>query len=247
MVQKLQAHLPMLLHPDPKRVLVVGLGFGVTPGSCASYKGVDQVDCVEIFDGAVRAAPLFKDWNRDVVNQPKIHLVSGDGRYFLRHASAPYDVIASNLTGSDLPGSATCYTKEFFELAKSHLAPGGLFLAHAYGPDRYVTVKTLMSVFPHMLAFQAYHGTYYLIASMTPVRIDDKQIMRKLLSDPVAREDARKAGIFGPADVHHELLFDEKDALARTKELPDGLNTDDLPILEYRFHGRDLNIFYGHL
>lgn len=122
MVQKLQAHLPMLLHPNPKRVLIVGLGFGVTPGSCASYKNVESVDCVEIFDGVVRAAPLFMDWNRDVVNQPKIHLVSGDGRYFLRHVLVPYDVIASNLTGSDLPGSATCYTKEFFELAKAHLA-----------------------------------------------------------------------------------------------------------------------------
>ncbi|HVZ79465.1 MAG TPA: fused MFS/spermidine synthase [bacterium] len=247
LVQKLQGHLPMLLHPDPKRVLVVGLGFGVTPGSCAAYSCVDRVDCVEIFNGVVKAAPLFKGPNRDVVDQPKVHLVSGDGRYFLRHAPAPYDVIASNLTGSDLPGSATCYTKEFFELARAHLAPGGLFLVHAYGPDRYVIVKTLMSVFPHLMGFGAYHGTYYLVASMDLVRINDKRILKRLLSDPTAREDAHRAGIWGPADVHKDLLFDEKEAARRTAKLTDELNTDDLPILEYRFHGRDLNIFYGHL
>jgi len=245
-VQKLQAHIPLLLHPHPKKVLVIGMGFGVTAGSFATYPGLDPVECVEFFPGVIKAGPIFKDANLDVNQNPKVKLVSGDGRYFLRHAATDYDIITSNLTGSDLPGSASCYTKEYFELARGKLASDGLFLVHAYGRDKFTILKTLQAVFPDVVGFRAYKGTYYLIASFKPLQINPKQVENRLRADAEYRKDAGRAGIFGVKDLNHFLLFNNRDARRLADKEPGPLNTDDLPVLEYKFRGRDLNVFYGH-
>ncbi len=246
-VQKLQAHLPLLLHPAPKRVLVVGLGFGVTAGSFASDPGVETVECVEIFPAVIPSMSIFKESNRDILAQPKVRLIAGDGRYYLRHARQAYDIIASNLTGSDLPGSASCYTREYFQSACDHLAPGGLFLVHAYGPDRPITLKTLLSVFPHVSGFRAYTGTQYLVASLQPLSIDRKRIERRVASDKVFKADARRAGIWGYQDLERLTLFNTREAVRVANSTPGPLNTDDLPILEYRFKGRSPNVFLSKL
>lgn len=79
---KLRAHLAMLLHPRPKRVLVVGFGSGTTFGTVAERYDVD-VDCVEISPTVARAGRHFKLWNHDVLHHPRARLIIDDARSYV--------------------------------------------------------------------------------------------------------------------------------------------------------------------
>lgn len=246
-VQKLQAYLPLLLHPDPKRVLVVGCGFGVSAGSFAMDPRVESVECVELFPALLETMPFFSKENHDVVHQPKVRLIAADGRYYLRHAAARYDIIASNLTGSDLPGSASCYTREYFESAYRQLNPDGLLLVHVFGRDRTAILKTLRSVFPYVTGFKAYTFTQYLIASRQPLRFNPAKIKARLASNRGFREDCRRAGIWGAADLDKLIVFNNVEGKRMTEKETTPLNTDDLPVIEYRFREINQDVFLSKI
>jgi len=78
-VQRAQAQIPLLLHPNPKRVLVVGLGFGVTSGEFAQCGSLERVDTVELLSGVIAAAPLFAEYNYGVGNGGKSSIIAGTG------------------------------------------------------------------------------------------------------------------------------------------------------------------------
>jgi spermidine synthase len=246
-VQKLQAHIPLLLHPDPKKVLVIGAGFGVTAGSFASDKNVEKVECVEIFPALLDMMPLFGEANRNVAGDKKVKLIAGDGRYYMRHSTGKYDIIASNLTGSDLPGSASCYTKEYFEAARDKLGKGGIFLVHSFGPDSVVVLKTLMSVFPYVEIYRAYSHTRYMLATLEPIALQEQQVNIRIMSDSVFRRDLQKAGVWNYNDLKKMLIMDHAAAKREANVLQSPLNTDDLPVLEYRFKSRNQDMFVSRL
>jgi len=245
-VQRLQAWLPLLLHPHPRRVLVIGLGFGVTTGAFASSGVPESVETVELFRGAIDCASLFKDSNGDPGTMPRSVMVAGDGRYYLRHGGTGWDVIAANLTGPDLPGSAALYTREFFELARSKLNPGGLFLAHAYGPGRDVILRTVGRVFPHVTGWRGYRTSLYLIAGIEPAALDPVDFDRRLAEYPALREALRAGGLRRFRDVAALRVLDEA-AFRRLADRPDlPVNSDEFPVLEYRMTANARDLFHAH-
>jgi len=245
-VQKLQAQIPLLLHPDPKKVLVIGMGFGITTGSFAQYGGLESVETVELFEGVIKAAPLFNVHNKILSPVVRSQIIAGDGRYYLRHAPHNYDIIASNVTSPDLPGSSSCYTKEYFELVRSRLAPGGIFLVHVFGKERRTVYRTLAAVFPHVIGFKAYSRSHHLIASMEPVKPDRKAIAARLAKWPAFRNDARMAGITSPGTFLKMFTMTEADFRAEiSPSLP--VNTDSHPVLEYRFPDGGGDPFYSRM
>lgn len=81
-VHRMLSHLPMLMHPDPKKVLVVGFGMGSTPWGCTQHP-VDRVDVVELLRSEKKAASHFSDINHNVLDHPKLNFIEGDGRNYL--------------------------------------------------------------------------------------------------------------------------------------------------------------------
>ena len=246
-VQRAQAQIPLLLHPAPRRVLVVGLGFGVTSGEFAQCPLVERVDTVELLSGVIEAAPMFAQYNYGVRNDARSNIVEGDGRYFLRHAREPYDIITSNLVGADMPGSASCYTLEYFRLAKSRLAPGGLFLLHAFGGERSSIYRTLAEVFPHAMVFGAYTNSMYLVASMEPIRLYPRAIEAKLAADPAFRARAEANGLGSYAALRKRMLIRDADLGTFARKVNAPLNTDTEPVLEFSFHGHRHDIFRSYI
>ena len=245
-VQRLQAWLPLLLHPDPHRVLVVGLGFGVTTGAFAASGVPGSVETVELFRGVVECASLFRDSNGDPARLPRSTMIVGDGRYYLRHGGTGWDVITSNLTGPDLPGSAALYTREYFELARSKLNPGGIFVVHAYGPGEDVILRTVGAVFPHVTGWRGYRTSLYLIASMEPVALDRAAFDRKLAAYPALREALAAGGLRRFRDVAALRVLDEA-AFRRVADRPDlPVNSDEFPVLEYRMTANARDLFHAH-
>jgi spermidine synthase len=169
LTQKLLAHLPLLLHERPRQVLVIGLGSGVTAASAALH-GVERVDVVEISPEVVAASAQFLAQNHDVLHDPRVNLIVGDGRTHLMLSRTKYDVIISEPSNPWMAGVAALFTHEFFVAARDHLAPGGVMCqwAHTYDisdVDLRSIVATFHSVFPQGTLWLVGEGDVLLIAT----------------------------------------------------------------------------------
>jgi spermidine synthase len=133
LTQKALAHLPLLLHENPREICIIGLGSGVTLASALTH-GVERADVVEISTGVVRASQFFKKENRDALTDVRTHLIVGDGRSHLALTDRRYDVIISEPSNPWIAGVAALFTREFFTAARSRLAPHGIICqwAHTY-------------------------------------------------------------------------------------------------------------------
>jgi len=230
--QTLSGHLPMLLHPGAKRVLVIGLASGVTLGAVAAYP-VEEIDCVEIEPAMVKAAAFFAPWNRDVLKDKRVHLIVDDGRNYLLASKKKYDVIISVPSNPWIPGSAALFTEDFFKLAKSRLVPGGVFCqwmqAYELRLDEMRSVAAAAAaVFPELSLWNPVGGDLLLVSAEGKFPVDYPSFANRVNS--VAPELARVR------------IKDALDILARfvmggdsLKEFVKGArpNTDNRPLLEY--------------
>jgi spermidine synthase len=126
-VERMLGHLPALLHPAPKTVLVVGCGAGITAGSFLTHPSVERIVVCEI-EPLIPAgvAPLFAAENYDVVRDPRVQFVFDDARHFVATTRETFDVVTSDPIHPWVKGSAALYTAEYFELVKRRLNPGGV-------------------------------------------------------------------------------------------------------------------------
>lgn len=169
LTQKLVAHIPLLLHPNPKNVAVIGLGSGVTVGAALSHP-VERLEVVEISPEVVEASRFFEVENHKALEDPRTNLIIGDGRSHILLSRQKYDVIISEPSNPWIAGVAALFTKEFFEGAKAHLAPGGLICqwAHTYTisqQDLRAIVATFTSVFPNGTAWMVNGNDLLMVGS----------------------------------------------------------------------------------
>jgi spermidine synthase len=126
-LQRMLGHIPALLHPQPKSVLIVGCGAGVTAGSFVNYDSIKRIVICEIEPLIPRVvATNFSKENYSVVTDPKVTVIYDDARNFIRTSKEKFDIITSDPIHPWVKGAATLYTREYFEQVKEHLNPGGL-------------------------------------------------------------------------------------------------------------------------
>jgi spermidine synthase len=196
---KLIGHLAVLLHPQPKRALVIGLGGGATAGAVASHSGV-QVDLVELSEAVVEAAPLFASVNDGVLARPNVRLRVDDGRNFLLLHGGPYDVITADVIRPAHAGASGVYSKEYYALAKNALSDDGIMLQwlEQLSEDQY---KMLMRSFVETFPYVTLWANGSLVAgSKRPITVDPAALARRL-ADPAARASLASIGLNSPDDV----------------------------------------------
>jgi spermidine synthase len=126
-LQRMLGHWSALLHEKPRSVLVVGFGAGVTAGSFVTYPGIERIVICEIEPLIPRViSAYFSKENHDVLNDPRVEVVYDDARHFVLTSKEKFDIITTDPIHPWVKGAATLYTREFFELAKRHLKPGGV-------------------------------------------------------------------------------------------------------------------------
>lgn len=250
--QKLIAHVPMLLHSSPRRVLVVGWGAGATAAS-ASLHGVDALECVEIEPAVWRAAPLFATLSGDVRDDPRFRMVIGDGRNHLLRPGPAYDVIVSEPSNPWISGVSNLFTREFYEIVLRRLGPSGVFgqWFHYYDlapADVKVEVKTFVSVFPHASLWlvpptqgpggeRRLGADLLLVGSREPQSLDWPKLKRAF-ADPRLGGDLRSTRVLAdPLALVATWAMGraEMERWASDSEVfPAGtpLNTDDYPYVE---------------
>ncbi len=119
----LRALGPAGLHPNPKRVLAIGLGTGATAQAFLSVDSVEELVVVEL-DPNMRTL-LHHFGTEEILEDPRLRIVDGDGRWFVRTNTEQWDVISVDAYGPKT-ASATFYTAEFYEQARARLAPNGV-------------------------------------------------------------------------------------------------------------------------
>ena len=156
-------HLPMIVHPDPRTALVIGLGGGATAGAVSVHDGV-EVDIVELAEGVVEGARLFSSINYDVVSRRNVRLRVDDGRNHMMLTAQRYDVITADVIQPIFAGAGNIYSVEYFRLMKQVLKPGGVVLQWIPGTEAEfkLIARTFLSVFPETTAWgngQLFLGT----------------------------------------------------------------------------------------
>lgn len=151
--ERWQAHLPLLLHPAPRRVAFVGLGTAITAGGALLHP-VEEIVALEIVPEVVEAARQdFAETNGGVLDDPRTQVVVDDGRNYLAVPRRPFDVVVGDLLVPWRPGEAALYTREHFGAVREALAPEGIFCQwlplYQLSPQQAaMLIRTFVGVFP---------------------------------------------------------------------------------------------------
>jgi spermidine synthase len=183
--------VPALIHPAPKRIAIIGLGSGDTWYSAAGRPETELIECVEIIGGQIQTlralhartgyaglGVLFSD--------RRFRFTVGDGRRLIMQSDASYDIIEADALRPSSAYSGNLYSREYFELLRDRLAPGGLAVTWAPTPR---IQDTFASVFPHVAEV-----TPMLIGSNQPIAFDPAAV-RARATRPETAQHYEQAGI----------------------------------------------------
>lgn len=203
-LQRMLGHIPALFHPKPHAVLIVGCGAGVTAGSFVVHPDVDRIVIAEIEPLIPTVvAKYFSQENNNVVRDPRVQVIYDDARHYVLTTTEKFDVITSDPIHPWVKGSATLYSKEYFEMVKEHLNPGGVVTQWVplYESDLDVVkseIATFFEVFPNGTIWSnERNGKGYdvvLLGQAGPTKIDVDALQQRLglpEYQPVARSLAQ--------------------------------------------------------
>ena len=126
-LERMLGHIPALLHPRPKSVLIVGCGAGVTAGTFVTYPGVEKIVICEIEPLIPKVvARFFGLENHGVLDDPRVRVVFDDARHYVLTTREKFDIITSDPIHPWIKGSAALYSREYFRMCRDRLNPGGL-------------------------------------------------------------------------------------------------------------------------
>jgi len=227
-------HLPMLLHPNPRKILVIGLGTGMTLGAVSVHPNLEQLTLVEIEPNVLEAARTFENYNNRVLDNPKLEIVFNDGRNFLTTTQNKYDVITADPIHPWTQGSGYLYTAEYFKLAAEHLRSGGIMCQ--WLPIYELSVEDLKSVartfsqsFRYTMAWMT-QSDAELIGSNDPIIINEAELERRLARPPISTD--LEAVMMGTATDFLSYFVLGNNAVTAFSR--DGIiNTDDNLYLEF--------------
>lgn len=232
-MNRLQGVLPLLFDRDPRDVLFMCFGSGITAGTLA-LSDFNGIDAVEIAPDVLEAAPYFAVDNLNVLASPKVRFYIDDGRNFLLTADRDYDVITFEPMPPAIAGVSTFYTREYYDLCLDRLRPGGLVSQwvplHSLNPEivRSLTY-TFTTVFPEYCAFFV-NADLFLIGSNQPLHLDHEKAKARL-ERPEVQQALADARLCDVEEVLASFVLNKGgvDAFCRGGRLM----TDDRPWAEF--------------
>ncbi len=198
--QIMAAHVPMLLHESPKKVLVIGMGTGQTASRFLMYD-VERLDCVDIEAALLELVPKY--FESEWMNDPRYRFIVEDGRNYLTHTNQRYDVISIEVGQVFRPGLASFYTADFYAIARGKLDGNGIVCQFVptqfFGTDEFRSViRTFLEVFPESRLW--YNTSEFLLIGH---KSEEAQVSIERLDmlslDEVIGKDLRYAYWGGPA------------------------------------------------
>lgn len=233
LLQRMMGHLPMLFHPNPRSVLNIGLGAGVTYGALGCYD-LDRMDVVEIEPAAVDVARIWAPLNHNILNHPLANVIIGDGRNFLLCTTNRYDIITSDPFEPVHAGANFLYTVDHFQVARDRLKTDGIMcqylpLYELSREDYAGIIRSFLHVFPNTAFF--YTGDDSILLGFNGPIAHRPDVLLQRFKRPAVQASLSEIGFTRPAALLGMLVADLNDV--PEDFLQGRLNTDDHPRVEY--------------
>jgi len=201
-IHKMLAHLPLLLHGQAQRALLVGFGSGMTAGAMMLHEV--EADCAELEANQKKTTALFRHVNGDVLGPgrfPGFALHIDDGRNWLLTRNRDYDVVVRDALIPKV--SQDLFSREFYELCKRRLKPGGIVCGFLPFDTAYVTkrsVTTFRNVFPHASLWYVCPQVLLLVGSDRRLDVDYQALSRRMAA-PRIKRDLEPVHLGDPRDL----------------------------------------------
>jgi predicted membrane-bound spermidine synthase len=230
---KLFAWLPAALHPGIERVLLVGFGVGATASAIAELPDVRAIDVVDVSRDILEMSDIvFPDPKRHPLRDARVTVHIEDGRFFLQQTTRRYDLITGEPPPPKMAGVASLYTREYFDLMKARLNPGGLatYWLPAYlvlESEALSIIRAFCEAFEDCSLWSGLNRDWILLGSRGGVAPVSRERYSRLWALEVTGKELRRLGIDGPAQLAGQFMADA-DAL---RELTAGIPplVDDHP------------------
>ena len=234
--QLLSGYLPLFFHKRPDSVLLIGQGSGITLGAVEQFP-VESIDLVEISAAVIDGSRFFAPFNHHALDDRRVRLILEDGRNHIALTDKKYDVIISEPSNPWISGVGALFTREFFDLSKKRLNPGGIICIWVHtnmSPENFKSVTgTFAAVFPYVSMWEAIVGDdYLLIGSEEPYRLPYGKVQALLHDNPAIHKDLGGIGVRNVRDLMSLMAVSTAGLKAFSRGAP--LHTDDNLLLEFQ-------------
>jgi predicted membrane-bound spermidine synthase len=136
----------LAVHPNPERVLVIGLSTGAWARILSASPRVKEIVAVEINPGYLEVIAKYPQVN-GLLSDPRVRIVIDDGRRWLRrNPGEAFDLIVQNTTFYWRAYSTNLLSREYMQLTMAHLKPGGIAAFNSTSSGD--VLETARAVFP---------------------------------------------------------------------------------------------------
>lgn len=231
-----------MLHPNPKRAMVIGLGTGSTAGWLGKIPAMERVDVVELEPVILHVAKEMAPVNQSVLDNSKVNIIFGDAREVLQTTDERYQLIFSEPSNPYRAGISSLFTREYYQAIAERLTGDGLFAqwVPAYEIDSQTirtVYATLRSVFPTVETWDLLPNDILLMASNQAVVFDVPRLRQRVDAEPY-----RTALLQAWRCQGLECFFAHyvgRPSLADHLTTPEArLNTDDRNLVEFGYARR---------
>jgi predicted membrane-bound spermidine synthase len=232
---RLQALLPLLVHPgEPRSALVLGFGTGITSGALLLDPALESRVVAELLPGVVEAGAYFSG-NFEASRDPRLDIRIGDGRHELLRRQQRYDLITLEPPPPSAAGVANLYSRDFYELCRERLAPGGLMaqwwpLPTQNEEDSRSLVRAFLDAFPHASAWSTELHEILLIGSVEPLDLDGRRVAERFARAGIGAALA-EVGVESPEALLGTWITGRAGLEAFAGDAPPV--TDDRPLIEH--------------
>src|SRR5690606_30904168 len=211
---KLYVWMPVALQPEPKEALLISFGVGSTAKALVDTASLRHIDMVDISREILELADLvYPDPAQHPLRDPRVRLHVEDGRWFLQTTSRRYDLITGEPPPPKMAGVVNLYTREYFELVRSRLAPGGI---HSYWlpvpelteDDARSILRAYCDVFPACTLWTGTSLDWMLIGSNDARFSRDEAAFTAQWRDPRVREELENVALERPEQLGATFLAD---------------------------------------
>lgn len=226
--------LPLLVREHTDDVLLIGLGSGVTLGSVERFP-VKRVTCVELEPAVVEASRHFEDVNNRPLDDPRLRMISNDGRNFIYTTDEKFDVIVSEPSNPWVTGVANLFTLEYFKRGAERLKEDGLFSQwlqiYEMAPEDVRTlIATFRAAFPQVYLFRGAEGDLMLLGSKTERRLD-LAVLKSHFDDPKIGADLNRINTTTAAEIISRFYLGPSEVTKLSAGAK--INTDDNALIEF--------------
>lgn len=223
---KLFVHLPVALHPQPRRALLICYGVGMTAEALANTASLERIDVVDISRDVIELGELvFPSPADHPLRDPRVRVTIEDGRFFLQTTDDRYDLITSEPPPPLGLGVVNLYSREYFKLIRDRLAPGGMAthwlpVFQLHQSDLRAIVRAWVDVFPESSLWIGSGSNWILLGVREGGRPVSEEQFRRPWQDPRAGAELRELGVESPEQLGALFVLDGEGMLKLAGDIP---------------------------